>query len=242
MPRRFTIEEEQAIRAALLGAGRRIMGTRGVRKTSIDDLVREAGISKGSFYRFFPGKEALALEVLAGWEREFHKGIHDLFRRAEPRGVDGTAAALYAVFLEEFPRRVGESGLQGLMQPEEIAYLARAADPDQTRVMDEQDLRFFAELKPLLAASGLEISVPDEVVMAGFRMLFDAAIAILAAGDAGVASEAVPPSGAAGPAGDAPHEGSGRSLENDHFRAAFTLLIRGLLSQACKQKERDDDR
>ncbi len=56
------------------------MGLRGVRKTSIDELVREAGISKGSFYRFFPGKEALALEVLARWEREFHQGIQQRFR------------------------------------------------------------------------------------------------------------------------------------------------------------------
>jgi len=194
MPRRFTREEEDAIRTALLGAGRRIMGARGVRKTSIDELVREAGISKGSFYRFFPGKEALALDVLAGWEREFHQGIHDLFRTAEPRGVDETAAVLSAVFLEEFPRRVGES-----------AYLARAeaagAGADRRRTMDEQDLRFFAELKPLLHAAGLAISAEDAVVMAGLRLLFDAALGILAA----------------------PSDRSGSPLEGDHFRAAFTL-------------------
>jgi AcrR family transcriptional regulator len=222
MPRRFTREEEDAIRTALLGAGRRIMGARGVRKTSIDELVREAGISKGSFYRFFPGKEALALDVLAGWEREFHQGIHDLFRTAEPRGVDETAAVLSAVFLEEFPRRVGESGLQGLMQPEEIAYLARAeaagAGADRRRTMDEQDLRFYAELKPLLHAAGLAISEEDAVVMAGLRLLFDAALGILAA----------------------PSDRSGSPLESDHFRAAFTLLIRGLLSQACNREERGD--
>lgn len=85
MPRKFRTDEEETIRGALLEAAARIMGARGVRKTTIDELVREGGISKGSFYRFFPGKEALALEVLARWERDFHLHIRRFFQESAPR-------------------------------------------------------------------------------------------------------------------------------------------------------------
>jgi AcrR family transcriptional regulator len=228
MPRRFRKDEEEKIRAALLEAGGRIMGARGVRKTSIDELVREAGISKGSFYRFFPGKEALALEVLARWEREFHVRIRQLFSETAPRGVTRTAEFLHTIFMEEFPRRVAESGLRGLMQPDEIAHLARAADGAHTRLMDEQDLRFFAELKPLFGNAGLHVSARDEVVMAGLRLLFDAALGIIAAH---------PDSTGKGLSGGHGSGGPGGPLETGHFDRALTFLIRGFLSETCVHEE-----
>ncbi len=232
MPRKFRKDEEETIRAALLEAGGRIMGARGVRKTTIDELVREAGISKGSFYRFFPGKEALALEVLARWEREFHLRIRQLFQESAPRGAGETAETLRTVFMEEFPLRVAESGLQGLMQPDEIAYIARAADAEHTRLMDEQDMRLFAELKPLFRDAGLHVSARDEVVMAGLRLLFDAALGILAS-----ETKVTAPRAGGDPASSPPGEPLGDvpagALESEHFRTALTLLIRGLLSQSC---------
>lgn len=61
----FTDAERRAIRDALLDEGRRLFTTVGLRKTSLDELTRPAGIHKTSFYAFFPSKEALYLELLA---------------------------------------------------------------------------------------------------------------------------------------------------------------------------------
>lgn len=63
MPRAFTDEEQSRIRASLIDAGRTCFVRYGMRKTTIDDLVRHARIAKGSFYRFFKNKEALFLEL-----------------------------------------------------------------------------------------------------------------------------------------------------------------------------------
>ena len=63
MPRAFTNMEKKRIRASLIEAGRSCFQRYGMRKTTIDDLVRLAGISKGSFYQFFKNKEDLYMEL-----------------------------------------------------------------------------------------------------------------------------------------------------------------------------------
>lgn len=55
----------QRTRAALLQAGRRLFAARSVEAVTIDDIVAEADVAKGSFYNHFPDKEALAREVAA---------------------------------------------------------------------------------------------------------------------------------------------------------------------------------
>jgi AcrR family transcriptional regulator len=50
-------------RAALLRAGQKLFAERSVDGVSIDDIVAEAQVAKGSFYNHFPDKDALAREL-----------------------------------------------------------------------------------------------------------------------------------------------------------------------------------
>lgn len=61
----FTESEKNHIREQLLKAGRELFPRYGLKKTSLEDLTRPAGIAKSSFYRFFESKEELYLELLA---------------------------------------------------------------------------------------------------------------------------------------------------------------------------------
>src|SRR5262249_59311547 len=49
------------IRDAILDAAERLLARYGFKKTTIDDLAREAGIGKGRVYRQFPSKDEVAL-------------------------------------------------------------------------------------------------------------------------------------------------------------------------------------
>ena len=60
----FTAEERQHIRAVLREQARACAISPGMRKTTVEALTQAAGISKGAFYLFYPGKELLFLEVL----------------------------------------------------------------------------------------------------------------------------------------------------------------------------------
>lgn len=60
----FTENEKEHIRERLLAAGRELFPRYGLKKTSLEDLTRPAGIAKSSFYGFFDSKESLYMELL----------------------------------------------------------------------------------------------------------------------------------------------------------------------------------
>ncbi|MGC9530169.1 MAG: TetR/AcrR family transcriptional regulator [Candidatus Bipolaricaulaceae bacterium] len=64
MPRPFTDAERQAIAERLLAAGRRLFSRYGLRKTTVEEIARAAGIAKGTFYLFYPAKESLYADIL----------------------------------------------------------------------------------------------------------------------------------------------------------------------------------
>jgi TetR/AcrR family transcriptional repressor of nem operon len=54
-------------KAKLLDAAMRIVRLKGYAATSIDDLCKAAGVTKGAFFHHFASKEALAVEGAAQW-------------------------------------------------------------------------------------------------------------------------------------------------------------------------------
>ena len=60
----FTEEQNEKIRNDLICEARHCGITIGMRKTSVEQLTNAAGISKGSFYKFFDSKELLFFAVL----------------------------------------------------------------------------------------------------------------------------------------------------------------------------------
>lgn len=66
-------------RTRLLNAALKVIRTRGYSATRIDDICAEAGLSKGSFFHHFAGKEALAVEAARHWS-----AVTDAFFAAAP--------------------------------------------------------------------------------------------------------------------------------------------------------------
>jgi AcrR family transcriptional regulator len=60
---RITDTRRAANRAAIIDAARRCFARDGFHQTSMPDLVAEAGISAGAFYRYFTGKDELIQEI-----------------------------------------------------------------------------------------------------------------------------------------------------------------------------------
>ncbi|WP_026884941.1 TetR/AcrR family transcriptional regulator [Clostridium akagii] len=64
MAKGFSSNEKETIRETLLNAAENCWSKYGIRKTSVDELVKIAGISKGAFYLFYKSKELLFWDVL----------------------------------------------------------------------------------------------------------------------------------------------------------------------------------
>jgi AcrR family transcriptional regulator len=58
------VERGQATRAHLIEVATRLFAARGYEATSIEAVLAESGVSRGSLYHHFPGKDALFLAVL----------------------------------------------------------------------------------------------------------------------------------------------------------------------------------
>ncbi|AKB81872.1 Transcriptional regulator, TetR family [Methanosarcina barkeri 3] len=71
--RSFTSEEREIIRNKIIDRGKECFAIYGIKKTSIEDLTRDLGIAKSSFYSFFNSKEDLFLQIYTE-EREALKG------------------------------------------------------------------------------------------------------------------------------------------------------------------------
>ncbi len=61
--RSFTSEEREIIRNKIVDRGKECFARYGIKKTSIEDLTRDLGIAKSSFYSFFNSKEDLFLQI-----------------------------------------------------------------------------------------------------------------------------------------------------------------------------------
>ena len=78
----FTTKERESITEALLRAAGRHAALSGMKKTSVDELCAEAGISKGAFYSFYPSKEHLFLTVMERWQEEISRQAEAALRQA----------------------------------------------------------------------------------------------------------------------------------------------------------------
>lgn len=67
-PKSLTGQEKQLQRQRLLEKGRELLFTYGVKKTSVEDITKAAGMAKGTFYQHFESKEVFFLELIT----QFH--------------------------------------------------------------------------------------------------------------------------------------------------------------------------
>lgn len=78
MPKAFSRQEKETIRAQMREKGKKLFEQQGLKKTSVNEITEAVGISKGAFYLFFESKEELYLEILEELEQEVQTRILEI--------------------------------------------------------------------------------------------------------------------------------------------------------------------
>lgn len=98
MARSFTEREKENIKKSLQEACKQSWTQYGYKKTSVDDLCRQVGISKGAFYLFFESKEALFCEVLYSVQEQICNAASEVIEKHKDKY--GVAEALKLIYRE----------------------------------------------------------------------------------------------------------------------------------------------
>ena len=141
MPRAFSDDEREAIEGRIRAAGREQFGRVGLRKTTVADLARAAGVAKGSFYLFYASKEALLSSILQQEETDLRREVQDQMARPYRSARDRFAHFLRLHFqsLDAHPL------LRTLRDPVELETLFRHLPPDALEQAPANDDAFFMQ-------------------------------------------------------------------------------------------------
>lgn len=134
MARSFTDREKEIIKRGLQNACKQSWTQHGYKKTSVDGLCRQAGISKGAFYLFFESKEALFCDVLCSVQQEICDAALEMMeRQKEKRGV---AEALKFIY-----REYDKNNFLCHSDSVDFTVLKNRLSEEQARKIEESNLR-----------------------------------------------------------------------------------------------------
>ncbi len=167
MPRAFSDNERDRIRAQLRLKAGHLFATRGLRKTSVGEIAQSAGISKGAFYLFFDSKEALCLEVLETIEAEMRARVLEL-ALTRKRNARAQVAEILNAFLttwDAYP-------LLRTFSQADFEYLVRKLPSERVAAHVAQDDAFIDTFAQKLKHEGIVLKVRPRVVASLIRALF----------------------------------------------------------------------
>lgn len=78
------LEKQAQKRERLTGGAFRLFRDKGFTETSIDDIVKESGVAKGTFYLYFRNKTDLLTEVVIGKSREILGEAYAIVSKKNP--------------------------------------------------------------------------------------------------------------------------------------------------------------
>lgn len=167
MARGFTKREKEEIKNTLMQKGRQLFGTYGLRKTSIRDLTREAGISQGAFYLFFDSKEELFFDILEEEEKTLQQQFLQGLRR------DGITPETFKGLIRQSLQALEENGiLRHLYLHDDYRLLLRKLPPARIKNHIEKDTLTLLPLIEEGQQQGVIIQKKPEVIAGALRALF----------------------------------------------------------------------
>ncbi|MEG2687087.1 MAG: TetR/AcrR family transcriptional regulator [Christensenellaceae bacterium] len=154
MPKSYSEKERASIVEELRFAAMESMLQKGVKKTTVDELVEKAKIPKGTFYLFYPSKEMLLYDALMQKEAETHRLLSESLERiSSDFSIESLTDLLYGFFQMAYG-----IGLLSLMTSGELDILMRKLPDELVKEhisKDDEFLSVFRVLFPCMSSESL---------------------------------------------------------------------------------------
>lgn len=135
MPKTFSDSERAYIKKRLMEEAQACLAQFGMRKTTVDELVKRVNIPKGTFYLFYPSKELLFFDVLCTLHNELQatllRWIDDLQDSINADTVTELVFRLY--------KQVDSTFLYSFIASGDLELLVRKLPPEVAKAHAQKD-------------------------------------------------------------------------------------------------------
>lgn len=166
MPKRYSEEERAYIRKRLKEEAVSCMGQFGIRRTTVDEIVKRVNIPKGTFYLFYKSKELLLFDVIQEQHELINQKLYQEISRFshEPFSVEKLTDVIF-----EFYKMTEEMPMFQLMDSQEIELLVRKLPREvvEAHLQDDTD-----SIQKLFSFLPVKKEVDIKVVSAAFHAIY----------------------------------------------------------------------
>lgn len=170
LPKSYSDEEREYIRKRLKEEAAACMGQFGVRRTTVDEIVKRVHIPKGTFYLFYQSKELLLFEVI----QEQHELVNQKLYQALSAFADtGFTAEKVTDVIFEFYKMTEDMLVLKQLDLDDVELLMRKLPREVVEEHMQDDTDTIAKMFSLLP---VKKEVDIKVVSAAFHAIYYATL------------------------------------------------------------------
>lgn len=170
MPKCYSDQEREYIKKRLKEEAAACMGQYGIRRTTVDEIVKRVNIPKGTFYLFYKSKELLLFDVI--------QEQHEIVNRELYQAISHIADMEFSVekltdVIFEFYKMTEEMPILKLLNSDEIELLVRKL-PRETvaeHLQDDTDM-----IEKMFALLPVKKEADIKVISAAFHAIYYATL------------------------------------------------------------------
>lgn len=166
MPKIYSQSEKDDIKERLREATRKSLSINGIKKTTVDSLVKEVRIPKGTFYLFYKSKEILIFEVLLEFHEVFEQDMKIALSQLDFQHVTTNQ---FTEFILAFFLKAKENPLFQVLTSGELDLLATKLPSD---IVNEHFQHDHDMLEQILKFIPHQDNVDIQALSGAFRDLF----------------------------------------------------------------------
>lgn len=170
MPKCYSEQEKEYIRRRLKEEAAKCLAQFGIRRTTVDELVKRVKIPKGTFYLFYQSKEMLLYEVIM----EYHDRIDkELCLAVSTLAQDIVTAEELTELIFRFFKTAIDSPILKMLNSDEIELLARKLPPG---VLEEHLADDSFMIEKVFHSLSLKEGIDTDAFSAAFRAIYMATL------------------------------------------------------------------
>jgi AcrR family transcriptional regulator len=146
MPKTFSDSDRAYIKERLMEEAKKCLTLYGIRKTTVDELVKRANIPKGTFYLFYESKERLLFDVILQFNDEIQqKMIAEVSTLKDDMDHERLTDIVFGLY-----KTLEDSFMPKLIADDELAFYMRKLPSELSQLHTEKDDLRFEELVALV--------------------------------------------------------------------------------------------